>query len=102
MSVGDSPLDPRSSLTGAQLRAARGLVNLSVVEVAELTGLAVNTIRRAEATNGPVPINTANALVLRSTLEAAGVVFIPGDALGPGVRLKASLPAPARRRRRDQ
>lgn len=90
------------SLTGTQLRAARGLINLSVKELAETTGLAVNTIRRAEAGNDLAPINVANARLLRATLEAAGVIFIePDEQAGAGVRLRSPVPAPPRRRRRD-
>ena len=86
--------------TGAQLRAARGLLNLSVLELSEWTGLAVNTIKRAEASNAPAPINTANARHLVATLEEAGVRFIPAEGdLGAGVRL-ASPNQPALTRRR--
>ena len=91
----------RPVLTGSQLRAARGLLNLSVVELAERTGLAVNTIRRAEATNGAAPITAANLALLANELEKAGILFIPPDQLGPGVRLKSPDPKPIQARRRD-
>lgn len=87
-------------LTGSQLRAARGLLNLSVSELAERTGLALNTIKRAESTNGPAPITMANVKLLISTLEAAGVLFIEADELGPGVRLKTPEVRPFQARRR--
>lgn len=87
-------------LTGSQLRAARGLLNLSVSELAELTGLALNTIKRAESTNGPAPVTAANMNLLVSTFEAAGILFIPADDLGPGARLKVPEPLPMRPRRR--
>ena len=86
-------------VTGAQLRAARGLLNMSASELAERTGLALNTVRRAEATNGEAPITAANANVLLATLEQAGVMFIPADDLGPGVRLRDSDLSPLQRRR---
>jgi transcriptional regulator with XRE-family HTH domain len=88
-------------ITGAQLRAARGLLNLSVSELAERTGLALNTIRRAEGTNGPPPITGANIKLLTSSFEGAGVIFIPPDDLGPGVRLKDAEPTPIQPRRRE-
>lgn len=88
-------------ITGSQLRAARGLLNLSVSELAERTGLAVNTIRRAEATNESAPITAANLTLLRSTFEKAGVIFIPPDEKGPGVRLYSAVPQPMMPRRRD-
>jgi transcriptional regulator with XRE-family HTH domain len=87
-------------VTGAQLRAARGLLNMSVLELAERTGLALNTVRRAEATNGVVPITTANARLLVTTLATAGVIFIPADEqFGAGVRLLSADLQPLQRRR---
>ena len=78
-------------VTGAQLRAARALLNISALQLAELTGLGLNTVRRAEATNAAAPVTATNARLLVSTLEAAGVVFIPAEAtLGAGVRLRSA------------
>ena len=89
-------------LTGAQIRAARGLLNLSVAELAESTGLAINTIRRAEGTNGPPAITAANLALLRATLEDAGVDFVDAsDSYGPGVRTRNGDPLPNRSRRRS-
>ena len=90
-----------SVVTGAQLRGARGLLNLSVTELAEMSGLGLNTIRRAEATNGVSALTTANMKTLMTVLEGAGIVFIPGDHLGPGVRLRDLEPLPMRPRRRN-
>lgn len=91
-------------LTGPQLRAARGLLNMSVTELAQRTALAVNTVKRAEGSEAAVPITAANAALLRTTMEQAGVIFIEADEnCGPGVRLASSV-APsqgARRRRRS-
>lgn len=93
---------PADHPTGAQLRAARGLVNMSVLDLAERTGLAPNTIKRAESNNGPAPVNAANAKLMVSTLQSAGVIFLPasGDA-GSGVRL-ASPEQPSLARRRTE
>jgi transcriptional regulator with XRE-family HTH domain len=87
--------------TGAQIRAARGLLNISVAELASQTGLAINTIRKAEATNDVAAITPANTNLIRKTLEEAGVHFIDADALGPGVRLRNPKPMKLRNRRRD-
>ncbi|MBC1183501.1 helix-turn-helix transcriptional regulator [Brevundimonas sp. WCHBH090558] len=93
-------IKPDSHPTGAQLRAARGLVNMSVLDLAERTGLAPNTIKRAESDNGPAPVNAANAKLMVATLQALGVIFIPAqDDMGSGVRLASpEQPALARRR----
>lgn len=61
---------------------------MSIKELAEQTGLAVNTIIRAEDTNDHAPIHAANANLLVATFEAGGVHFIPAaDGLGAGARL---------------
>lgn len=87
--------------TGAQLRAARGLLNLSLTQLSEQTGLALNTLKRAEAVNSLAPITSANAKLLVTVLSAAGVIFIPSEgSLGSGVRLASdNAPIECRRRR---
>ncbi len=92
---------PSDHPTGAQLRAARGLLNMSVLELSERTGLAVNTIKRAESLNSSAPINAANAKLMVSTLSGAGVVFLsPSDGLGAGVRLIDDAQPPLSRKRK--
>lgn len=86
-------------VTGAQLRAARGLLNMSVSDLSERCGLAVNTIRKAEKTNGPAEVTTASARLLVTTLQGAGVIFIAADEHGAGVRLESPDQEPLRRRR---
>ena len=88
------------SLTGAQIRAARGLLNISVAELATKAGLAINTIRKAESTNEVAGITSASMILIRRTLEDAGVYFIDANGLGAGVRFKNRKPTPAQRRRR--
>jgi transcriptional regulator with XRE-family HTH domain len=88
------------SLTGAQIRAARGLLNLSVAELASQTGLAINTIRKAESTNDVAAVTQASMILIRKTLEDAGVHFINADTLGAGVRFKNPKPKPRQPRRR--
>ncbi|HYG26822.1 MAG TPA: XRE family transcriptional regulator [Caulobacteraceae bacterium] len=88
-----------TTVTGAQLRAARGLLNMSVSDLSERTGLAINTIRKAEKTNGPAQVTSASARLLVTTLESAGVLFIAADQHGAGVRLESPDQEPLRRRR---
>jgi transcriptional regulator with XRE-family HTH domain len=90
-------------LTGAQLRAARGLINISVADLAERSGLAINTIRRAEAANGPVRMTTENLMRVMAVLQTSGVILIDAsDDQGPGVRLVSPEPLPKQLRRRDK
>jgi len=70
-------------VTSAQFRAARGLVNWTVRDLADRSGVHRNTITKIEA--GEAKHGPTMAAVIRA-LEAAGVEFTNGDA--PGVRLK--------------
>ena len=73
-------------ITPAQCRAARGLIDLSQLELAERAGVGVVTIRQLEAgSHGP---RRATLDVVRRALEAAGVEFIDENGGGAGVRLR--------------
>jgi transcriptional regulator with XRE-family HTH domain len=77
----------RKHITGAQMRAARALIRWSAEDLAREAMLGVATIRRAEASDGPVQMTAANAAAIGRALEAAGVEFLAGNGNGPGVRL---------------
>lgn len=62
-------------ITGSQIRAARGILNWSVRDLADRTGLSTGTLRRIEAHDG-YNKGAAPALVLiKDALSAAGVDF---------------------------
>lgn len=71
-------VDPDNSMnvTGAQLRAARGLLNWSVAKLSAESGVSASAIRRLEDYNG-VTKNAVDSLgPLKASLTAAGVEFI--------------------------
>ncbi|MGE5369231.1 MAG: helix-turn-helix domain-containing protein [Chloroflexota bacterium] len=72
-------------VTSAQIRAARGLLNWTVRDLAEKSGVHHNTITRAEA-NDKGPGYALSAIC--DALEMGGVIFVDSDDEGPGVRLK--------------
>ena len=72
-------------VTSAQLRAARGLLNWTVRDLAERAGVHRNTVTRIE-TNATAPGHALSAV--QAALEAAGVIFIDENGEGPGVRLR--------------
>ena len=78
---------PKSEFTGPQLRAARGLLNLSAEALAEETKVSLRTIRRAEQDSGAVQVNPANAARIKSVLEAHGIIFLAENGI-IGVKLK--------------
>ncbi len=72
-------------VTSAQVRAARGLLNWTVRDLAEKSGVHRNTVTKIEAdtaVHGPTIAAVIHAL------EAAGVEFIPENGGGAGVRLR--------------
>ena len=75
-------------ISGAQIRAARGLLNLSSKQVAMLTGVSWATIKRFEDTNTIPPSRSGTLERVKEALEAEGVEFIGDPLLTPGVRLK--------------
>ncbi len=74
------------SLTSAQCRAARGLVNMTQQQLAEASGVSLRTITHFEK-SGRTPI-PAILRALKDALETAGVIFIPSNGEGVGVRLR--------------
>lgn len=71
----------------AQLRAARGLCNMSQAALAEAAGVSSMTVKRAEGSGSPYPAQKALDAIC-AALEAAGVEFIPENGGGVGVRLR--------------
>jgi transcriptional regulator with XRE-family HTH domain len=69
-----------------QCRMARAALGLSTYELADRAGVSRDTINRIEAGDATVKAKTVAAI--RSSLEAAGVEFIPENGGGAGVRLK--------------
>ena len=80
--------DTKDIVTAGQMRAARALIGLSGERLAELSGVSLVAIRRAEGSRGLSGMMRANAEAIRRTLEAAGVEFIPENGGGPGVRMR--------------
>ncbi|MBZ9600489.1 helix-turn-helix domain-containing protein [Phyllobacterium sp. KW56] len=77
-----------NQITGRQIAAARALTGLGQVELAVQAHISAPTLRRMEAAgNAPIsPSNNLRAVV--SALESAGVIFVPENGEGAGVRLK--------------
>ncbi|UVK55087.1 helix-turn-helix transcriptional regulator [Mesorhizobium sp. AR02] len=75
--------------TGNQLKAARALASLNQEQLAVRSGVNVNTIRNMEARGAEILVSGLDTVSkVQSALETAGVVFIPENGGGAGVRLK--------------
>jgi transcriptional regulator with XRE-family HTH domain len=69
-----------------QLKAARALARMTQDDLAAATGLSAQTIKRMESI-GTEKSSAGNVQAVQRALEAAGVVFIPENGGGAGVRL---------------
>lgn len=82
-------------ITSNQLKAARALLSISQIQLAELTGLSVPTIQRMEASDGFIRGNVDSLVKLISGIESAGIEVINEDTVsqggGRGVRLRAKF-----------
>ena len=87
-------------LTGEQLRAARAMLKLEQGELATLSGVSVETIKRLERLDGPISANSMTLDGLQRALEGEGAVFLPENGGLPGVRLRRDPPAKIRVRKR--
>jgi len=69
---------------GGQLRAARGLLNWSVRELAAAANVSESTVRRLEDRNLGAGVAAATALDVRRALEQAGIAFadLPDGSIG--------------------
>jgi transcriptional regulator with XRE-family HTH domain len=80
-------------ITGAQMRAARGLLGIDQRELAQRSGLSLPTIQRMESSDGVVRGNVDSLMKLVEALNAAGIELIGEGAVshtgGRGVRLRS-------------
>jgi transcriptional regulator with XRE-family HTH domain len=71
----------------AQVRAARALIGWSQTKLAETAGVSLSIVERFEA-GAPEPVADEAIAKMRAALEAVGVVFIPRNGGGAGVRMR--------------
>lgn len=72
-------------MTPEQCRAARGLANISQDDLAKAANVGLSTVRNFEAGRSVPVANNLTAMV--HAMERLGVVFIPENGGGAGVRL---------------
>ena len=75
-------------LLGEQIRAARQLVRMSQHDLAEGSGVSLETIKRIEAIRGVASANSRTLEAIQNVLEDAGIQFIESNGGGPGIRLR--------------
>ena len=75
-------------ILGAQIKAARSLLGVDQVELSNLAGVGISTLKRIELAS-EVTGSARTLWKIQKALEDAGIEFIPAaEGKGPGVRLK--------------
>lgn len=72
-------------MTPAQCKAARALADLTQPKLAELAGVGLSTVVDFERSRRAV--SPEAIAVIQGALETAGVIFVPENGQGVGVRL---------------
>ena len=73
----------------SQIRAARGLLDISQTELSRRAGLGLATVKRIESSTEDLRVTVQTLLRIQRALEAAGIIFIAQEGEhGPGVRLR--------------
>lgn len=75
-------------ILGRQIAAARTLIGMPQTDLAEKSKISIATLRRMEASDGPAVGMANNVAAVQRALEEAGVIFVPENGEGAGVRLR--------------
>jgi DNA-binding XRE family transcriptional regulator len=75
-------------ITSGQIKAARALLGLTVVELAKLAGIGFTTMVRMESADGVPAGNVKTLTAVKTAVEKAGIEFIGTPESGAGVRWK--------------
>jgi PAS domain S-box-containing protein len=81
-----SPSAPSSGLTGAQIRAARGILNWSVKQLAERAAISPAVVRRLEENDGILQVPRELMETLQKILSDAGIELLFPQFGKPGIR----------------
>jgi transcriptional regulator with XRE-family HTH domain len=75
-------------LTSEQVRAARAMLRIEQRDLADASGVSLETVKRIERSAGPISALAVTVEKITKALEAAGVIFVAENGEGPGVRLR--------------
>jgi transcriptional regulator with XRE-family HTH domain len=75
-------------LTGSQVRMARAFLRWSISDLANEAGVGISTVQRIEQADGAPDSRGGNIQAVHDALIAAGIMFLPDDGNGVGVRGK--------------
>ena len=74
--------------SSAQIRAARAMLDWSLIYLAKAADVSISTVVRAEG-RSPEQVAEGTLGAIRVAMETAGVCFLENEGDGAGVRLRA-------------
>lgn len=86
--VGETGAVQMTTISSEQVRAARGLLGWEKQDLAEATGLSVETIKAIERRPGALMVRTSTLYAIQTAFETHNVIFFDGNGGGAGVRWK--------------
>ena len=75
-----------STITPAQIRGARGMLDWSLMDLARAAGVSVSTVKRIDDAKAVVSPSTRE--MVQGALEAAGIEFLGDEENGRGMKLR--------------
>ena len=75
-----------STITPAQIRGARGMLDWSLMDLAKAAGVSVSTVKRIN--DAHTVVSPATVSIVQRALEAAGIDFLDDEEDGRGMKLK--------------
>jgi len=83
-------------ISGAQIRAARALLNWTSRDLAQRAVISISTVNLIEGDSGSLSATIGQLKAVQEALEAEGIEFLGGDS--PGVRLHPQTRSKVRKR----
>ncbi len=72
-------------ISPAQMRAARAMLDWSMMDLAAAARVSVSTVKRFER-GSDRPVTDETVALMRDAVEAQGIRFLPDEGKGAGVR----------------
>lgn len=70
----------------SQIRGARAMIGMTQAALAEAAGISTTALNNIE--RGAADPKASTLTAIQKAIEAAGVIFVPENGEGPGVRLQ--------------
>lgn len=91
-------MSTKSTISGVQIRAARGLLGISAADLATAANVDWSTVQRFESVDGCLASRSGTLERIKAALESRGITFIGDPVTSPGVQLQRRVKAASKAR----